>query len=149
MAISRWLGGNSLISSPSSTMRPSVGNSKPAIRRSVVVLPQPDGPSSVTKLALFDVDVHVVDRDDVAATRFADEDFAEVVQYEEQRVSPISVRDAAIGARYRAWLDAAGQPRAYPPPMLRSMASRLRNVRPSHRYIRPMAARTIKIRITE
>src|SRR3954451_18271629 len=32
-------------SSPSSRMRPPVGNSSPAIIRSVVVLPQPDGPS--------------------------------------------------------------------------------------------------------
>src|SRR3954447_13363924 len=32
-------------SSPSSRMRPEVGNSSPAIIRSVVVLPQPEGPS--------------------------------------------------------------------------------------------------------
>ncbi len=44
----RWLGSISLIVLPSSTMRPPVGNSKPAIMRSVVVLPQPLGPSSVT-----------------------------------------------------------------------------------------------------
>ena len=30
-------------------MRPLVGVSRPAIMRSVVVLPQPEGPSSVTK----------------------------------------------------------------------------------------------------
>ena len=33
-------------SSPSSRMRPEVGSSSPAIMRKVVVLPQPDGPSS-------------------------------------------------------------------------------------------------------
>src|SRR5215510_8359694 len=33
------------MSSPSSRISPSVGCSKPAIMRSVVVLPQPDGPS--------------------------------------------------------------------------------------------------------
>ena len=33
-------------SSPSRTTLPEVGSSKPAIIRSVVVLPQPDGPSS-------------------------------------------------------------------------------------------------------
>ena len=34
------------MSSPSSRMRPASGVSKPAITRSSVVLPQPDGPSS-------------------------------------------------------------------------------------------------------
>jgi hypothetical protein len=34
-------------SSPSISIMPSVGRMKPAIMRSVVVLPQPDGPSSV------------------------------------------------------------------------------------------------------
>src|SRR5258708_17365222 len=33
---------------PSSSMVPSLGSRKPAIMRSVVVLPQPDGPSSET-----------------------------------------------------------------------------------------------------
>ena len=33
------------------SMRPLVGVSKPAIIRNVVVLPQPEGPSSVTKEA--------------------------------------------------------------------------------------------------
>ena len=32
---------------PASSMRPAVGSSSPAIIRSVVVFPQPDGPSSV------------------------------------------------------------------------------------------------------
>src|SRR5204863_5508811 len=36
-------------SSPPSRMRPDVGNSRPAIIRSVVVLPQPDGPSRQKK----------------------------------------------------------------------------------------------------
>ena len=34
------------MSAPSSTIRPDVGFSNPAIMRSVVVLPHPDGPSS-------------------------------------------------------------------------------------------------------
>ncbi len=42
----RLFGGLSPISSPKILMLPSVGNSSPAIIRSVVVLPQPDGPSS-------------------------------------------------------------------------------------------------------
>ena len=35
---------------PPMVMRPLVGVSSPAIMRRVVVLPQPEGPSSVTKL---------------------------------------------------------------------------------------------------
>ncbi len=46
--IGRLLGGRSRMSSPFSRSSPSVGLSKPAIMRSVVVLPQPDGPRNVT-----------------------------------------------------------------------------------------------------
>ena len=42
----RLNGGTVATGSPSSRTSPSVGCSKPAIMRSVVVLPQPDGPSS-------------------------------------------------------------------------------------------------------
>ena len=41
----RSYGGTSSTGSPSSRMWPSVGTSKPASMRSVVVLPHPDGPS--------------------------------------------------------------------------------------------------------
>ena len=44
---------------------PAVGSSKPPIMRSVVVLPQPDGPSSAKKLPLLDLEAQVVDGDDV------------------------------------------------------------------------------------
>src|SRR5437879_7710813 len=48
----RFSGGNERpgaeIVRPSSSMVPSLGSRKPAIMRSVVVLPQPDGPSSET-----------------------------------------------------------------------------------------------------
>ena len=44
---------------------PSLGSSKPPIMRSVVVLPQPDGPSSAKNLPLSIVERQVVDRDDV------------------------------------------------------------------------------------
>ena len=47
MAMSRWLAGRWLTSSPSMSISPEVGSSSPAIMRSVVVLPQPDGPSSM------------------------------------------------------------------------------------------------------
>ena len=43
----RLCGGVFATSSPSSRMRPLVGRSNPAIMRSVVVLPQPDGPTIV------------------------------------------------------------------------------------------------------
>ena len=45
---------------------PVVGRSKPAIRRSVVVLPEPDGPSIVKNSPARDLEVDAVDRDDVA-----------------------------------------------------------------------------------
>ena len=48
MPISRLSGVRDETSAPSTRMRPEVGVSKPAIIRRVVVLPQPDGPSSVT-----------------------------------------------------------------------------------------------------
>ena len=44
--MSRALARLKVTSSPSSRIRPLVGSSSPAIMRSVVVLPQPDGPSS-------------------------------------------------------------------------------------------------------
>ena len=46
MFMSRRLGGTPTMFSPYSRTWPDVGCSKPAIIRSVVVLPQPDGPSS-------------------------------------------------------------------------------------------------------
>ena len=46
MPMSRFSGGRSVMSSSLSRTRPASGNSKPATQRSVVVLPQPLGPSS-------------------------------------------------------------------------------------------------------
>ncbi len=46
MLTSRLCGGVLVTSSPSTVIVPDVGSLKPAIIRSVVVLPQPDGPSS-------------------------------------------------------------------------------------------------------
>ena len=48
MAVSRRLGCSAVTSLPPRRTRPVVGSSKPPIMRSMVVLPQPDGPSSVT-----------------------------------------------------------------------------------------------------
>ena len=55
-----------MTSRPSSSTSPSSGRSKPAISRSVVVLPEPDGPSSVKNSPCLDLEVDAVDRDDVA-----------------------------------------------------------------------------------
>ena len=44
----RWFGLRYVMSVPSTTIVPAVGFSKPAIIRSVVVLPQPDGPRNET-----------------------------------------------------------------------------------------------------
>src|SRR5207244_5953705 len=48
MAMSRAFGGTSFTTSPPMAISPSVMSSKPAIMRSVVVLPQPEGPTSTT-----------------------------------------------------------------------------------------------------
>src|SRR5688572_11352959 len=48
--MSRVYAGRSVTSSSSTKMRPSVGRSSPAIIRSIVVLPQPDGPRSEISL---------------------------------------------------------------------------------------------------
>ena len=55
-----------MTSVPASSTRPASGSSKPAISRSVVVLPEPDGPSSVKNSPARDVERHRVDRGDVA-----------------------------------------------------------------------------------
>ncbi len=46
MLVGRWFGCTLAMSWPSIEMLPSVGDSKPEIIRSSVVLPQPEGPSS-------------------------------------------------------------------------------------------------------
>ncbi len=49
--MSRWLAGTSVMSWPSTTIRPESGSSSPASARSAVVLPQPDGPEQRDQLA--------------------------------------------------------------------------------------------------
>ena len=51
---------------------PAVGSSKPPIMRSVVVLPQPDGPSSEKNSPSRDLERQVVDRDDLVAELLGD-----------------------------------------------------------------------------
>ena len=48
MPMSRFSGAVCVRSTPSNRIWPSAGNSNPAMQRSVVVLPQPEGPSSDT-----------------------------------------------------------------------------------------------------
>ena len=55
---------------PSSSISPASGASKPAIRRSSVVLPQPLGPSRASSSPSRDVEVGAVDGDDVVPKRF-------------------------------------------------------------------------------
>ncbi len=50
MDTSRSFAGSMVTSLPPIRMRPSVGCSSPASMRNVVVLPQPEGPSSVTSV---------------------------------------------------------------------------------------------------
>ena len=50
MLTSRCVARKLVTSRPPIRMRPSLGSSRPAIMRSVVVLPQPEGPSSVTSV---------------------------------------------------------------------------------------------------
>src|SRR5688572_20226857 len=47
MAMSRFCGGSAVTSRSPKYTRPDVGASRPAIMRSVVVLPQPEGPTNV------------------------------------------------------------------------------------------------------
>ena len=48
MAMSRSFGGTSFTTSPPIMTSPPVMSSRPAIMRSVVLLPQPEGPTSTT-----------------------------------------------------------------------------------------------------
>ena len=52
MPMLRWFGGRLVMSLPSIVIEPEVGCSKPAIMRSVVVLPQPLGPRNDTNSPL-------------------------------------------------------------------------------------------------
>ena len=62
MFTSRLCGGTPWTRAPEMRISPSSGSSKPASIRSVVVLPQPDGPRSDEELAGMDLDVEGVDR---------------------------------------------------------------------------------------
>ena len=75
MPMSRRYGGLCDSGLPSSRISPAVGISNPASIISVVVLPEPDGPSSVRNSPRSDVEIEVVDdaRDAVVGLADADE----------------------------------------------------------------------------
>ena len=60
MAMSRSFGGTLLTTRPPIAISPPVMFSSPAIMRSSVDLPQPEGPTSIDELAVRDVDRHPV-----------------------------------------------------------------------------------------
>ena len=66
MLTGRLSGGSSVMSRPRSRIRPPVGSSKPPIIRRVVVLPQPDGPSSEKNSPARDLERDAVDGADAA-----------------------------------------------------------------------------------
>ena len=65
MLTGRWYGLVQVTSVPPMLIDPDVGCSRPATIRSVVVLPQPDGPSRAKNEPGRDVEVDPVDRDEV------------------------------------------------------------------------------------
>ena len=66
MLTGRLSGGSVVTSRPRSRMRPPVGSSKPPIIRRVVVLPQPDGPSSEKNSPATDLERDAIDGPDLA-----------------------------------------------------------------------------------
>ena len=64
MAMSRSIGGRSFTTLPSMLISPEVISSSPATMRSVVVLPQPDGPDQHHELLVADLEVDVLHRVD-------------------------------------------------------------------------------------
>ena len=128
---------------PPISMVPASGASSPAIRRRNVVLPQPDGPSTVEHLAGQDIEVDVVDRRHVTVAP------RQAAGLDRERRSGRD-RPAPSGAAHRGRSSArsstatvpterpAAVPRARPParrspmrprPRSRSRASRTRSVR--------------------
>ena len=64
----RFAGGTNVMSLPCNRIRPTSGISKPAIMRSVVVLPHPEGPNMEKNSPPGDRQRHVVDGSDRAET---------------------------------------------------------------------------------
>ena len=72
MPMSRLCTGMSVTSSPPTKMRPSSGSSKPAIMRNVVVLPQPEGPSSAKNSPGCDDQIDAIDHPRLAVEALLD-----------------------------------------------------------------------------
>ena len=79
----RWFGGSvGDVRRRRSMMRPAVGFSKPAIIRSVVVLPQPDGPRNETNSPFSAARLKSIDGGDVA------EHLLDAGQFQEGHLTP-------------------------------------------------------------
>ena len=93
----------SVASSRRSAPSPASGISSPAIIRSSVVLPEPDGPSSATSSPVGDLEADVVERDEAA------EGFAQVADLDTHAASfqPVDGRRFDGGQ----WHSAASPPR--------------------------------------
>ena len=63
--MSRSFAGTSLTRLPSIDKSPELIDSSPAIMRSVVDFPQPDGPEQHHELAVFDIKIDGVDREQI------------------------------------------------------------------------------------
>jgi len=64
--MSRLKGGSAAIGCPAIRMSPDVGGSKPAIMRSVVVLPEPEAPRQCEEFPRGDLERQIVHRREVA-----------------------------------------------------------------------------------
>ena len=76
--MSRCDGRSPLTSSSPMKICPDVSSSRPAMQRSVVVLPQPDGPSITNSSPSADREVELLDRDRAVGERLVqplDQDF--------------------------------------------------------------------------
>ena len=79
MAMRRLAGCILVTSAPLMKIEPAVTSSSPAIMRSIVDLPQPDGPEQRAELALADRQVDIADRGEVAVA-LADRAHFDVLQ---------------------------------------------------------------------
>ena len=89
MAMSRSRGGTSLTTSPPIQISPSVISSRPAIMRSVVDLPQPDGPDQHDELVIGDLQVDALHRLHAAVVVLDD--------LADRRLQPWSCRSLVVG----------------------------------------------------
>ena len=95
----RRCGGRQVTSSPPMRIVPASGSSSPATMRRMVLLPQPDGPSSDRKAAVLDRDAEIVDRDErvEALGQSADLEVGHVVSAGDGDARPPSLVRSLVG----------------------------------------------------